>query len=149
MDAESIAEWVERFQIILTAIPVLVALAGKAWHDIQEARKVWAEKKQAGYLEAATYLWSKGQGIKPLLKAAGQGGDFLQHLRDLAPSALHKYGQSHGFTDAEIQRVMDLARAIHKRKKAERLPGASAILELEPEPMEGEPGGPPEGVDAG
>lgn len=139
MTPEDIAAWVERFQVILAALPVLIGMALKAWHDIKQARAWWASEDDRKFKEAAEFLWAKGQQLKPVLKAANQGGDFGAVLRSLAPSALHAYGKSHGLTDADIQKVLDLARALHKRKKAERLPSAASVLEVElpADPLDG------------
>lgn len=151
MTAAEIGDLIEKFQTLVVGLPVLVGLAMKAWHDIKRVAEELKAEREKGLWEAAHYLWAKGQQLKPLLKAGNQGGDFIPLLRDLAPAALRKYGHLKGYEEEDVQKILDMARVIHKRKKLEGGAGAmleavSDVLELPSEPEA--PADPPPPSDA-
>lgn len=122
--------------------PIAFSMIGGFALQVHKWAKGLAEARQKSWWEAARYLWSVGQGLKATLDANGKSrADLIPQLKDHAPNVLWRFGLAAG-SDADVQKLVELARMIHKSEKGaapKLIPGEVLTL---PDPPEG-PGASP------
>lgn len=134
MDLEHLAAWAERLQAIIVGVPAVLAILAHLWHNV----RTWAQElevaREDGFAAAAEYLWKRGQAIKADLRNAEKSNaDLLPRLRELAPDVLVKFGLASGASRTDVEKLLELARLVHKARKGEA--GAAGELVALPPPV--------------
>lgn len=133
MDLNEILNWIERFQGLILGVPAVLGILGHLWHNLRTWAKGLADAREAGFLEAARYLWVLGQQIKARLAASGKtNADLLPELRTLAPGVLIQFGLASGASREDVEKLLELARMVHKTSKLDRAALPATIAEVLP-----------------